>query len=444
MIKAKDRVGPLAPWMVTCLGMSLCFLELGCSGMGGLRSIGFDPASFLGFRERSGPGSPAPENDSYAQAMRAPPVGSTASAKQADKPSAKRDVETAPAAPVVRPADESDGPPSTRRTSASNQPDGDDTIRVSLGQPEPLPALVRAGAPPENLASRTGSTPWKPESTERDVDALLGLTPRADRDELAEGSPSRLAGRSRPDAATDPKAILVQAERKLGALKFYQVQISRQERVQGQLQAEEEILLSIRSDPRAVRLEWSSGPNKGREVIYSSTLDPRMIFVHQPSTAIVLPSMKIPVDSPLVTRNSRHSITEAGFDTILENMRGSKGAADQNQPERGDLAYKGLEAPAGLDRPCHHFVRRSVAGETWNVYLDSRSMLPRLVVAKDANGDLIERYVYHEIRENPPDLALAGAFEPDQRWGDSKGIFSRLARAAAGSNLPTTTNSTTR
>jgi len=222
------------------------------------------------------------------------------------------------------------------------------------------------------------------------------------------------------------------------------VEISRQERVQGQLQAEEEILLSIRSDPKAVRLEWSSGPNKGREVIYSSTLDPRMIFVHQPSTAIVLPSMKIPVDSPLVTRNSRHSITEAGFDTILENMRGPKGAADQNQPERGDLAYVGVETPAGLEMPCHHFVRRSVAGETWNVYLDSRSMLPRLVVAKDAKGDLIERYVYREVRENPPDLASAGAFAPDQRWGDSKGLFSRLARAAAGSNLPTTTNSTTR
>ena len=49
MIKAKDCVGPLSPWMVTCLGLSLCFLELGCSGMGGLRSIGIDPAILPGF-----------------------------------------------------------------------------------------------------------------------------------------------------------------------------------------------------------------------------------------------------------------------------------------------------------------------------------------------------------------------------------------------------------
>ena len=118
-------------------------------------------------------------------------------------------------------------------------------------------------------------------------------------------------------------------------LKTYQVKISRQERVQGQLQPEEDILLSIRRNPKAVRLEWSNGPNQGREVIYSSTLDPGMIFVHQPSTAILLPSMKIPVDSPLVTKNSRHSITEAGFDTILENMRGSRAAADKKQTRAG-------------------------------------------------------------------------------------------------------------
>ncbi len=88
---------------------------------------------------------------------------------------------------------------------------------------------------------------------------------------------------------TDSKAILSQAEARLDALQTYQVKISRLERVNGQLQPEEDILLSIRRDPKAVRLEWSSGPNKGREVIYSSTLDPRMIFVHMPSTAIPLP-----------------------------------------------------------------------------------------------------------------------------------------------------------
>ena len=56
----------------------------------------------------------------------------------------------------------------------------------------------------------------------------------------------------------------------------------------------------------------------------------------------------------------------------------------------------------------------------------------------------MERYIYREIQENPADLAAAGAFEPDQRWGKSKGLLGRLARAASGANLPAADASTTR
>ncbi len=111
---------------------------------------------------------------------------------------------------------------------------------------------------------------------------------------------------------------------------------------------------------------------------------------------------------------------------------------------RAGSAYKGTEKPSGLDRTCHHFVRVTATGETWNVYLDERSLLPSMVVAKDSHGAMIERYIYREIQENPTDLAAAGAFEPDQRWGESKGLLGRLARAAGGTNVPAPDASTTR
>jgi len=227
-------------------------------------------------------------------------------------------------------------------------------------------------------------------------------------------------------------------------MQTYQVKITRLERVNGQLQPEEDILLSIRRDPKAVRLEWSSGPSKGREVIYSKALDPRMIFVHMPTTAIPLPAMRIPLDSPLVMRNSRHAITDAGFDTIVENLRKSAGPSDKDRADVGTLSYIGLERPVDVDQACHHFVRRTAAGERWNVYLDAHSHLPRMVLAQDSAGELIERYVYREIRENPTELAAAGAFEPDQRWGESKGLLSRLARANPITKLPGTSESATR
>jgi hypothetical protein len=215
-------------------------------------------------------------------------------------------------------------------------------------------------------------------------------------------------------------------------LDTYQVHMSRIERVGGRLQPEEDVLLSIRREPKAVRLEWAKGPNQGREVIYSTRLDRRSLFVHMPSAAIPLPTMKIPVDSPMVTKNSRHSITEAGFDTVIANLRRALAQEASSNPGRGESVYRGLEQPPGLDRPSHRFTRRSPSGETWTVYLDARSMLPCMVLAQDSQGELEERYIYHEVRGNPVELAAADAFDPDRRWGEPKGLWTRFARAAGG------------
>ena len=60
--------------------------------------------------------------------------------------------------------------------------------------------------------------------------------------------------------------------------------------------------------------------------------------------------------------------------------------------------------------------------------VDSR-LLDRDDRVLEVGGDLLERYVYSEIRENPKELATAAAFSPSERWGDGKGLFSRIARS---------------
>jgi hypothetical protein len=227
-------------------------------------------------------------------------------------------------------------------------------------------------------------------------------------------------------------------------LRTYQVQVSRLERVNGLLQPEENIVLSIQRDPKAVRLEWTAGPNQGREVIYAHGLDQRSLFVHQSSSAIPLPTIKVPVDSPMVMKNSRHSIAEAGFDTIIENLRKPLDRPDTKAPRAPELVYQGVESAPVLNRPAHRFTRRTPTAETWTIYLDARTMLPCVVTAHDSHGDLIERYIYQDVREDPVELASADAFDPNRRWGDQQGLLSRFARAAGGVIGPTTGQSTTR
>ncbi len=442
MIKAKDCLRSLAPWMVTCLALGLTVLEAGCSSISGLRSIATERPSLLGLWDRPA-GSPTPDNDSYVLSMRAGQARAADLAKRNDEPAAGQMDDQTDGGEKLAGGPESAG--SRRRIAPKTTAGAEETtIRVSLGRPEPLPNIALALAPPGRQASTGTGSPWKADKSESPGANAAGVSRPAMEQAVRETEPARQAQREQSAPDGDWKAILSRAEAKLDSLQTYQMRVSRLERVNGQLQPEEEIVLSIRRNPKAVRLEWASGPSKGREVVYSSTLDPRMIFVHMPPGAIPLPVMKIPVDSPLVMRNSRHAITEAGLDTIVDNLRKSERGGDKSPSNAGVLSYQGTDKPAGLARTCHHFVRRTATGETWNVYLDERSLLPCMVFGQDSSGKVIERYVYREIRENPTDLASAGAFEPGERWGEPKGLLSRFAHAATGTNLPTAAGTTTR
>jgi hypothetical protein len=479
MNEAKDCIRPRSTWLLASLGICLCSMQVGCSSFGGLQSVGTWPP-FAHLWER-GPGSPSPENDTYAQAMRAHLGLDTKVADAKKRRPAQGEEDRSPEAAerdsgsvAIASADD-DVPLAKPRGSLSG-------VQVTLGSPEPLPG---SSSERGRLAS-AGSSTWRAAGSEREQDApaLAGpalasgeepsppdrqaparimasagegsgpparaqepaqfaLAGQTEREQAADLEPPA-AEASEPPPGPDAKLILTQALAKLQALDSYQVKMQRRERVGNAVQPEEEVLLSIRRKPKAVRLEWTSGSSKGREVIFSPTLDSKMIYVHQPVASAVMPSMKIAVDSPLVMKNSRHTIAEAGFETILKNLQKSKADVDAGKTDGAGLEYKGLEKAAGLDRACHHFVRRTPGGEIWNVYLDPRSMLPRLVVAENNRGDLLERYVYSEIRENPTELASTAAFSPAERWGEGKGLFSRLARAASGSSVPSNNAPATR
>jgi hypothetical protein len=450
MIKSKDWTGFMSPCMATGLVLALSLVEAGCTGMSGFRSVGTERPSFRPFWDRTGQASPTPENDAYVLSMRGGQGRAEALASSADQDKPATDPKANAAGAGTKVAATSDPAGSGKRASAGKRGVADDTtIRVSLGRPEPLPGLVTRPSSGTRVASKGASSSWKADKNDSDASHAIDAGPALD-----------VAGAGMPmhaDAATPPreadgseggpadwKAILARAEDRLDALRSYQMRVSRIERVNGRLQPEEDILLSIRRDPKAVRLEWSSGPSKGREVIFASNIDPRTLFVHMPSSTIPLPVMKIAVDSPMVMRNSRHSITEAGLDTIVENLRKAESGDKNGRSASGILSYKGTKKPAGLDRLCHHFVRQTASGETWNVYLDEQSLLPFVVFAEDARGQMIERYVYREIKENPGELTTAAAFDPNQRWGEPKGLLGRFARAAAGTDLPGAAGATTR
>jgi hypothetical protein len=443
MNKAKRRVWPMSPWIVAAFGSALLLGGPGCSGLPGLRSIAPDRQSVLGFWDKAAVGSPTPGADHYAQSVHGAGGPGNPDTKGTDRA-------LLAAATPIDPLEEGASPEADSTQQASKQtgtapssltsPRGQRTY-VTLGRPEPLPALALDAQSPK-LAGTARSSSWRSEeSTKRSSTAEPA--PMDDSGVLALASSKPATETPDPSRGREGRAVLASAEAKLRSLTTYKLKVSRVERVGGQLQPAEELVLSVRTEPKAVRLEWSDGPSKGREVIYSSSLDPRMIFVHMANSAIPIPTMKIPIDSPLVLKNSRHSIKEAGLDTVVENLRRAEEHADDSG-KHDQLEYHGLQKPPGSEKACHEFLIRSVSGELWKIYLDRQSKLPTMVIGEDQSGTLIERYVYREISPDPADLAAAEAFDPEKRWGDSKGLLSRLARAATGAETPANSQSRTR
>ena len=231
--------------------------------MSGFRSVGAERPSLFGFRNSSQAPSPTPANDRYAQNMHAGDSKLGFEAGQTDVATGRPGDRTLPTRPTNELAATTDRDASSSVSAPTTTPVGDKTIRVTLGSPEPLRSCAQPTTANGNFASTLSSSQWKAEGSKR--------CPETVNEKEAVPTPIQVAAKSRsgtalaPKANTPPrtaevldtKAILAQAEARLNGMNTYQVKISRIERVGGQLQPEEDILLSVQ------RRSQSGSPGMG-------------------------------------------------------------------------------------------------------------------------------------------------------------------------------------
>ena len=226
-------------------------------------------------------------------------------------------------------------------------------------------------------------------------------------------------------------AILAESRTAIDRLTTYQVNMNHQERVDGVLNPPEDVLLSVRRSPKAVRIEWLDGAHKGREVIYVANDAKGLMHVHMGDSALPIPDITMSPDSPLAVRSSRHPINEAGFEIVVDRLEKFLQAQTSHPGGDNTLVYEGLEQPAGVAKPCHKILRVSPEGEHWLVYIDPNTHFPTLVQGTTGTGELIERYIFREPSVDPAELARNEAFDPVARWGEPRGFLQKLARAGS-------------
>lgn len=332
-----------------------------------------------------------------------------------------------------------------------------ETVTPSLGQPQPRPAavtrstahprpqiaqtpavgeapallnaepIVVAAAPPEPASAPT-PVPG-PAPTGGDLDLALN-TPKPETNSLAPKAEPKLTEPAPANPQADLAKLVADARAKLDGLKNYQLKVSGQERVGGVLKDPDVMIMSIRREPKAVRLEWREGPQKGREVIYVADKNGGLIHINMADSLIPVPRMSLSPTSPLVIKNGRHPINEAGFDQVIKNLELALKPVPGTPQAKAKVSYEGLKTVKPLAKPHQLVVRVTPTGEVWNVYFDPDTKLPALVEAFGPDKQMLERYHFKDLKSDVPELLAGGAFDPDVRWGKPGGLLSRMARGA--------------
>ncbi|WP_161602183.1 DUF1571 domain-containing protein [Tautonia marina] len=235
---------------------------------------------------------------------------------------------------------------------------------------------------------------------------------------------STLVSRPPEDEVSEPPDDLDAIDRvmdlgiaRLTSIQNYRVTLDRQERVRDSLQPAEQVVLNVRTEPFAVRLEWPDGPNRGREVLYSETECNGMMHIKLGKTLIPVPPMQLEPSSPLALSNSRHPITEAGLLHILTQTKEQVDRVRSGDPSLGNFTLEGPHVPDDFEVTCLEVLRRTPEGEFWRLVVDQASSLPLLLEATAPDGQLLERYHFQDIQTDLEELAASDAFDPAVRFG---------------------------
>ena len=216
------------------------------------------------------------------------------------------------------------------------------------------------------------------------------------------------------------------AAQRYAGINAYIVRFTRREFVKGEYQPEEVILFKFRKQPFSVYLKWVGPLHKGREVVYvKGRFDNKL---HTLLAAGDMPLMgagkrfSLPVDSTLLSRNSRHPITEAGIGALLNHLGAVLDAVEKGDKSKGAFTYLGQQKRPEFSAPLDAIVWKVPpgadpslprGGRRW-CFCDGVNHLPALLITHDDRGQEVEYYRYDRYQLNVP--LDDNDFDPDKIW----------------------------
>ena len=201
----------------------------------------------------------------------------------------------------------------------------------------------------------------------------------------------------------------------------YTLTMTKEERINGQLEKPEEMEVAFREQPYSVALRWTQGVRRAERAVYvAGRNDDKLLVRPTPAWSLVARAAgrldkdgvaAIDVDGDDARQSGRFTIKEFGMYNGLARLLADWEAADR----RGTLHVEHLgeqEPEEAGGRRCHVLRRADILkperdGVTeQTVYIDAETWLQVGSVANGAAG-LIGAYFYRDVKVNPE-------FPPDQ------------------------------
>lgn len=211
----------------------------------------------------------------------------------------------------------------------------------------------------------------------------------------------------------DPEKWLGEAEAAYDGVATYTAVFHKQQRVAGELLAEETILLKYRKKPMSLYMKWIKAPYEGSELLYVAGWNRDRVRAHRGGILRFVTRNLDPGDPALMAGNLR-PVTSTGMGYLLQavamNARKAIKAGELAFSERGEETVYGRRTRV-LEIVVPKKSAENYDGCRFVVSQDVESRILVRIRVYDRDDRLVEAYAYENLRLNAP---LADAdFDPE-------------------------------
>ena len=213
-----------------------------------------------------------------------------------------------------------------------------------------------------------------------------------------------LATYGRAIAKSDPEKWLADAEAAYDRVESYTAIFHKQQRIAGELLAEENIFLKCRKKPFSLYMKWVTEPYEGSELLYVEGGNEGRIKAHRGGILSFIVRNLDPNDSGLMKRDLR-PVTSTGIgyllETVARNMRKAIKAGELTFFERGKEIIYGRDTQI-LEVVLPSGEAKDYDGARFVINQDVESKILLRIRVYDRDGQLVENYGYENLDLEAP------------------------------------------